>query len=65
LWGGDHHDYQLYLAINDIDFAGGLQKILNEFYQIAFRKKLYADMEELQKDLNELIKVKCVADEPR
>jgi hypothetical protein len=21
----DHHDYQLYLAINDIDFTGGLQ----------------------------------------
>ena len=47
--------------------------ILNEFYQITFRKKLYADMEELQKDLNEWItttmnepiKVKCAADEHR
>ena len=27
--------------------------ILNEFYQITFRKKLYTNMEELQKDLDE------------
>ena len=27
--------------------------ILNEFYQVTFRKKLYADMGELQKDLDE------------
>lgn len=27
--------------------------ILNEFYQIIFRKKLYADMEKLQKNLDE------------
>ena len=27
--------------------------ILNEFYQITFRKKLYTCMEELQKDLDE------------
>jgi len=26
--------------------------ILNEFYQITFRKKLYSTMEELQKDLD-------------
>ncbi len=29
--------------------------ILNEFYQITFRKKLYSTMEELQKDLDEWI----------
>ncbi|PMK31222.1 hypothetical protein BCU02_25815 [Vibrio lentus] len=29
--------------------------ILNEFYQITFRKKLYGSMEELQKDLDEWI----------
>ena len=29
--------------------------ILNEFYQITFRKKLYATIEELQKDLDEWI----------
>lgn len=63
----DHHDYQLYLAINDIEHTktkamspqtNGIcerfhKTILNEFYQITFRKKLYADMEALQKDLDE------------
>ncbi len=63
----DHHDYQLYLAINDIDHTktkamspqtNGIcerfhKTILNEFYQITFRKKLYSTMEELQKDLDE------------
>lgn len=29
--------------------------ILNEFYQIMFRKKLYSSLEELQKDLDEWI----------
>jgi len=65
----DHHDYQLYLAINDIDHTktkamspqtNGIcerfhKTILNEFYQITFRKKLYSTMEELQKDLDEWI----------
>jgi putative transposase len=27
--------------------------ILQEFYQVTFRKKLYGDLETLQKDLNE------------
>ncbi|HFG1889518.1 TPA: integrase core domain-containing protein, partial [Vibrio cholerae] len=27
--------------------------ILNEFYQVTFRKKLYGSIEELQKDLDE------------
>ncbi|MGX5201876.1 IS481 family transposase [Aliikangiella sp. IMCC44632] len=62
----EHHDYQLYLAINDIDHTktkamspqtNGIcerfhKTILNEFYQITFRKKLYTTMEELQKDLD-------------
>ena len=65
----EHHDYQLYLAINDIDHTktkamspqtNGIcerfhRTILNEFYQITFRKKLYSTMEELQKDLDEWI----------
>ena len=65
----DQHDYQLYLAINDIDHTktkamspqtNGIcerfhKTILNEFYQITFRKKLYSTMEELQKDLDEWI----------
>ena len=66
----DQHDYQLYLAINDIDHTktkamspqtNGIcerfhKTILNEFYQITFRKKLYTRMEELQKDLDEWMK---------
>ena len=65
----DQHDYQLYLAINNIDHTkakamspqtNGIcerfhKTILNEFYQITFRKKLYGDIEELQKDLDEWI----------
>lgn len=63
----EQHDYQLYLAINDIDHTktkamspqtNGIcerfhKTILQEFYQVTFRKKLYADMETLQKDLDE------------
>ena len=63
----EHHDYQLYLAINDIDHTktkamspqtNGIcerfhKTILQEFYQVTFRKKLYNSIEELQKDLDE------------
>lgn len=63
----EQHDYQLYLAINDIDHTktkamspqtNGIcerfhRTILQEFYQVAFRKKLYITMEELQTDLDE------------
>lgn len=63
----EQHDYQLYLAINDIDHTktkarspqtNGIcerfhKTILNEFYQVTFRKKLYDSLEELQKDLDE------------
>jgi transposase InsO family protein len=63
----DQHDYQLYLAINDIDHTkkkamspqtNGIcerfhKTILQKFDQVTFRKKLYADLEELQKDLDE------------
>lgn len=62
-----HHDYQLYLAVNNIDHAktkamspktNGIcerfhKTILQEFYQITFRKKLYSDLESLQNDLDE------------
>ena len=65
----DQHDYQLYLAINDIDHTKTkamspqtkgicerlLQTILSKLYQITFRKKLYVSMEELQKDLENTI----------
>lgn len=63
----EHHDYQLYLAVNDIDHTktkarhpqtNGIcerfhKTILTEFYQVAFRKKLYDSLEALQKDLDE------------
>ena len=32
------------------------QTMLNEFYQVTFRKKLYSDLEALQKDLDEYMK---------
>ncbi|MBZ7907234.1 IS481 family transposase, partial [Klebsiella pneumoniae] len=62
----EQHDYQLYLAINDIDHTktkamspqtNGIcerfhKTILQDFYQVAFRKKLYADLESLQTDLD-------------
>ncbi len=61
------HDYQLYLAINDIDHTKTKAKspqtngicerfhktILQEFYQVTFRKKIYQDIETLQADLDE------------
>lgn len=63
----EQHDYQLYLAPNDIehtktkanspqtnDICERLHKtILQEFYQVALRKKIYIDLESLQKDLDE------------
>jgi len=62
----ESHDYQLYLAINDIDHTKTKAKspqtngicerfhrtILNEFYQVTFRKKIYTDIEMLQTDLD-------------
>ncbi|PAV01339.1 IS481 family transposase, partial [Arsenophonus sp. ENCA] len=60
----EHHDYQLYLAINDIDHTktkarspqtNGIcerfhKTVLQEFYQVVFRKKIYGNLEELQTD---------------
>ena len=65
----EQHDYQLYLAINDIEHTKTKAKspqtngicerfhktILQEFYQITFRKKLYDSIDELQKDLDQWI----------
>ena len=62
----EKHDYQLFLAINDIDHTktrvrspqtNGIcerfhKTILQEFYQVAFRKKIYEDLESLQADLD-------------
>ncbi len=65
----DSHDYQLYLALNNIDHSktnvkspqtNGIcerfhKTILQEFYQVAFRKKVYKTLEELQADLDNWI----------
>lgn len=62
----DRHDYQLYLAINDIDHTktkarhpqtNGIcerfhKTVLQEFYQVTFRKKIYSDIDALQEDLD-------------
>ncbi|MGH7746252.1 MAG: IS481 family transposase [Candidatus Dormibacteria bacterium] len=63
----EQHDYELYLAINDIDHTktkanhpqtNGIcerfhRTILDEFYKITFRKKIYSALDELQKDLDD------------
>jgi transposase InsO family protein len=62
----DRHDYQLYLAVNDIEHTKTKVKspqtngicerfhktILQEFYQVTFRKKVYDGLEALQSDLD-------------
>jgi len=61
------HDFQLYLALNNIEHTktkarspqtNGIcerfhRTILQEFYQVTFRKKIYPNIEELQKDLDD------------
>jgi transposase InsO family protein len=63
----ENHDYQLYLTLNDIEHSrtkanhpqtNGIcerfhKTILQEFYQVAFRRKIYQSIEELQYDLDE------------
>jgi len=66
----EDHEYQLYLSLEDIDHSrtktrspqtNGIcerfhKTILNEFYRIAFRKKIYNTLDELQVDLDIWIK---------
>jgi transposase InsO family protein len=63
----ENHDYQLYLTLNDIEHSrtkanhpqtNGIcerfhKTILQEFYQVAFRRKIYQSIEELQYDLDD------------
>jgi len=63
----DKHPYELYLQLNDIEHTrtkarspqtNGIcervhQTILNEFYKVAFRKKVYSGIDSLQGDLDE------------
>jgi transposase InsO family protein len=61
------HDYQLYLAINDIEHTKTKAKspqtngicerfhktVLQEFYQVTFRKKIHREIDSLQSDLDQ------------
>ena len=65
----EHHAFQLYLAIENIDHTrtkanspqtNGIcerfhRTLKNEFYDIAFRKKIYNSIEELQIDLDHFL----------
>ena len=65
----ERHEYELYLAVEDIDHSRTKTKspqtngicerfhktVLNEFYRVAFRKKVYRAIDELQADLDSWI----------
>jgi len=65
----ESHEYQLFLSIENIDHSKTKAKnpqtngicerfqrtMLNEFYQIAFRKKIYKSIDELQEDADKWI----------
>ena len=69
--GTDGHEYELYLAVEDIDHTRTKAKspqtngicerfhktVLNEFYRVAFRKKIYRLLDKLQTDLDLGLKV--------
>jgi len=69
--GSEGHEYELYLAVEDIDHTRTKAKspqtngicerfhktVLNEFYRVAFRKKIYKTLEELQSDLDAWLKL--------
>ena len=62
----DRHEYELYLAVENIDHARTKTKspqtngicerfhktLLDEFYRVAFRKRVYQSLDELQADLD-------------
>jgi transposase InsO family protein len=62
----ERHEYELYLAVEDIDHSRTKTKspqtngicerfhrtVLEEFYRVTFRKKIYRTLEELQTDLD-------------
>lgn len=69
--GTDRHEYELYLAVEDIDHTRTKVKspqtngicerfhktVLNEFYRVAFRKKIYRTLDELQADLDRWLRL--------
>jgi len=62
----EYHEYELYLSVENIEHTktkarhpqtNGIcerfnKTVLNEFYQVAFRKNLYTSIDQLQKDLD-------------
>jgi transposase InsO family protein len=62
----EHHEYELYLAVEDVDHSRTKAKnpqtngiverfhktVLDEFYRVAFRKRIYGSIAELQADLD-------------
>ncbi len=62
----EYHEYELYLALENVEHSKTRVKspqsngicerfhktVLDEFYRVAFRKKVYGSLEELQKDLD-------------
>ncbi len=62
----ERHEYELYLAVENIDHSRTKVKspqtngiverfhrtVLNEFYRVAFRSKIYSGIEQLQPDLD-------------
>jgi transposase InsO family protein len=67
----ERHEYELYLAVEDIDHTRSKTKspqtngicerfhrtVLDEFYRVAFRKKIYRTIDELQADLDTWIRI--------
>jgi transposase InsO family protein len=66
----ERHEYELYLAVEDIDHSRTKAKspqtngiverfhktVLEEFYRVVFRKKIYRSVDELQADLDDWIR---------
>jgi transposase InsO family protein len=69
--GTERHEYELYLGVEDIDHTRTKVKspqtkgicerfhktLLNEFYRVAFRKKIYSTLDVLQADLDRWLKL--------
>lgn len=63
----DTHEYELFLALNDIDYSKTKVKnpqsngicerfqrtVLDEFYRVGFRKKIYQSLNQLQEGLDD------------
>lgn len=70
----ERHPYEIFLEYHEIEHtktrarrpqSNGIcesfhKTVLNEFCRVAFRKKIYASVEELQKDLDEWLLHDCI-----